>query len=122
MTPEQVESILRRDPGNHTGIGIKNVNDRLQIYFGRQYGLHITSEPDVGTTVEIRMPQIRRATMKRSKSILLCILLTLFCLCGCSSENTMPTQHSVVLIAKSTSTEFWLSVFAGAEAAARNTT
>ena len=59
MTPEQVESILRRDPGNHTGIGIKNVNDRLQIYFGRQYGLHITSEPDVGTTVEIRMPQIR---------------------------------------------------------------
>ena len=59
MTPEQVESILRRDPGNHTGIGIKNVNDRLQIYFGKQYGLHITSEPDVGTTVEIRMPQIR---------------------------------------------------------------
>lgn len=56
--------------------------------------------------------------MKRSKSILLCILLALFCLCGCSSENTMPTQHSVVLIAKSTSTEFWLSVFAGAEAAA----
>ena len=35
------------------------MNDRLQIYFGRQYGLHITSEPDVGTTVEIRMPQIR---------------------------------------------------------------
>lgn len=59
MTPEQVDSILRRDPGNHTGIGIKNVNDRLQIYFGKQYGLHIVSEPDVGTTVEIRMPQIR---------------------------------------------------------------
>ena len=41
------------------GIGIKNVNDRLKIYFGRSYGLSITSEPDVGTCVEIRMPRIR---------------------------------------------------------------
>ena len=56
--------------------------------------------------------------MKRSKSIFLCVLLVFFCLCGCSSESAIPTQHSVVLIAKSTRTEFWLSVFAGAEAAA----
>ena len=26
---------------------------------GSQYGLHITSEPDVGTCVEIRMPKVR---------------------------------------------------------------
>lgn len=30
-----------------------------QIYFGKQYGLRITSEPDVGTPVEIRMPKIK---------------------------------------------------------------
>ena len=40
------------------GIGIKNVNDRLRIYFGPGYGLSINSVPDEGTTVTIRMPQV----------------------------------------------------------------
>lgn len=59
MSQEQLGSILQQDPKDRTGIGIKNVNDRLQIYFGKHYGLHITSELDVGTCVEIRMPKIR---------------------------------------------------------------
>lgn len=59
MSPEQVASILDRAPSDRTGIGIKNVNDRLKIYFGKEYGLHITSELDVGTCVEIRMPKIK---------------------------------------------------------------
>lgn len=59
MSEEQIEAIMQHGPTDRTGIGIKNVNDRLKIYFGRNYGLHITSEPDVGTCVEIRMPKIR---------------------------------------------------------------
>lgn len=59
MGPEQLEAIMQNGPTDRTGIGIKNVNDRLKIYFGRNYGLSITSEPDVGTCVEIRMPGIR---------------------------------------------------------------
>ncbi len=59
MSPEQLEAIMQHGPTDRTGIGIKNVNDRLKIYFGRSYGLSITSEPDVGTCVEIRMPRIR---------------------------------------------------------------
>ena len=59
MSPEQVASILQHGPKDRTGIGIKNVNDRLQIYFGKKYGLRITSELDVGTCVEIRMPKIQ---------------------------------------------------------------
>ena len=59
MGPEQLEAIMQNGPTDRTGIGIKNVNDRLKIYFGRNYGLSITSEPDVGTCVEIRMPRIR---------------------------------------------------------------
>ena len=59
MGPEQLEAIMQHGPTDRTGIGIKNVNDRLKIYFGRNYGLSITSEPDVGTCVEIRMPRIR---------------------------------------------------------------
>ena len=59
MTQEQIENVLQSGPDDRTGIGIRNVNDRLQIYFGRQYGLHITGELDVGTCVEIRMPKIQ---------------------------------------------------------------
>ena len=59
MSQEQLQAIFQRDPKDRTGIGIKNVNDRLKIYFGKQYGLRITSELDVGTCVEIRMPKIR---------------------------------------------------------------
>ena len=59
MSKEQLSSILQHDPKDRTGIGIKNVNDRLKIYFGKHYGLHISSEPDVGTCVEILMPKIQ---------------------------------------------------------------
>lgn len=58
MTPEQCRSILDREPGDNRGIGIKNVNDRIRIYFGEEYGLRVESELDVGTRVIIRMPVI----------------------------------------------------------------
>ena len=58
MSAEQIESIMQHGPKDRAGIGIKNVSDRLKIYFGKNYGLSITSEPDVGTCVEIRMPKI----------------------------------------------------------------
>lgn len=59
MAPEQVEAILSKERSDHTGIGIKNVNDRLKIYFGAKYGIEIQSVPDEGTRVTIRMPKVR---------------------------------------------------------------
>lgn len=56
MAPEQVAELLKNEPSDRTGIGIKNVNDRLRIYFGPPYGLSIDSVPDEGTVVTIRMP------------------------------------------------------------------
>ena len=56
--------------------------------------------------------------MKRNKAILLSGILLLSLLFSCASTAQTPSQHTVTLIAKSTETEFWLSVFAGAEAAA----
>lgn len=58
MTPEQCKEILHKESGSRTGIGIKNVNDRIKIYFGDEYGLTITSELDEGTCVAIRMPKV----------------------------------------------------------------
>ena len=59
MSEEQCREILHREAGDRTGIGIKNVNDRIRIYFGEAYGLRITSELDEGTCVEIRIPKVK---------------------------------------------------------------
>ena len=58
MTKEQCGKILAKDRSDSGGIGVKNVNDRLKIYFGEKYGLSIESELDVGTTVTVRIPRI----------------------------------------------------------------
>ena len=56
--------------------------------------------------------------MRQSKWCVCWVALALCLLCACTSSPVTSTQHSVTLVAKSTQTEFWLSVFAGAEAAA----
>ena len=56
--------------------------------------------------------------MKQNKWAVLSTALTLFLLCGCTASIAPSSQHTVAIVAKSTQTEFWLSVFAGAEAAA----
>lgn len=60
MTEEQCRKILQKEKSDSSGIGVKNVNDRLRIYFGEKYGISIESELDVGTTVIIRIPKITK--------------------------------------------------------------
>jgi two-component system sensor histidine kinase YesM len=45
------------DSRRFTGIGVKNVLERIQLYFGTRYGLTIHSEPGVGTSIIITLPQ-----------------------------------------------------------------
>ncbi|MFR3237526.1 MAG: sensor histidine kinase [Acutalibacter sp.] len=59
MSQEQIDTIMAQGPKEHGGIGIRNVNDRLQIYFGKEYGVKISSQLDMGTCVEIRMPKVK---------------------------------------------------------------
>ncbi len=56
--------------------------------------------------------------MRRNSRGLLCCALAACLLTGCAAESPAAEQYRVALVAKSTETEFWLSVFAGAEAAA----
>ena len=58
MTAKQREEILKKERSDSSGIGIKNVNDRIKIFFGESYGIQIDSEPDEGTTIRIRFPKI----------------------------------------------------------------
>ncbi|HAB00316.1 MAG TPA: sensor histidine kinase [Ruminococcaceae bacterium] len=60
MTQEQCRKILEKGRSDSGGIGVKNVNDRLKIYFGEAYGIEIHSEPDVGTKVVVRIPKIEK--------------------------------------------------------------
>ena len=58
MTEEQVADLFKNDGTDRHGIGVKNVNDRIKIYFGDKYGISVESELDVGTRVIIRIPKI----------------------------------------------------------------
>ena len=46
-----------------SGIGLRNVHERIQLYYGSSYGLTILSEPDVGTTVRIHLPCVDYASL-----------------------------------------------------------
>lgn len=60
MTAEQVEGLLKKERSDSSGIGIKNVSDRIKIYFGDNYGVKVESEPDVGTKITVRIPKITK--------------------------------------------------------------
>ena len=42
--------------GKGSGVGLRNVNERIQLYFGKEYGLKILSQPDEGTLARIHLP------------------------------------------------------------------
>ncbi|MCR5426498.1 MAG: sensor histidine kinase [Lachnospiraceae bacterium] len=65
MTPEELEhlragirgKVQPSGGGKGNGIGLKNVEDRIQLSFGKQYGLEIYSEYGKYTKVAIRLPR-----------------------------------------------------------------
>ena len=56
---QKLAHIQKLKEGTETGIGIRNVHQRLQVYFGKEYGVDIESELDEGTTVTIILPKIK---------------------------------------------------------------
>ena len=56
--------------------------------------------------------------MRRNRLLALWAALALLCLWGCGAEEAPGARRSVALITKSTDSEFFLAVFAGARAAA----
>jgi two-component system sensor histidine kinase YesM len=61
--PEETLRKLQEDTdGNvmyaqtHKGVGLRNVNDRLRLYFGDNYKLTIESGKDIGTKITIKHP------------------------------------------------------------------
>lgn len=69
MTKEQCQKIIAHDESDQFGIGIKNVNDRLKIYFGQEYGLKIESELDCGTKVIVKIPKLTEEEARREGGV-----------------------------------------------------
>ena len=72
MTREQVKRLFgdtdHMPSGRGSGIGVKNVHQRIRLYFGNDYGLEIQSEPDEGTTVTAHLPAIPYEEVKKEGS------------------------------------------------------
>lgn len=61
MTEDTVSRLLvgnQHVRGHGSGVGLINVHTRIQLRFGKDYGLEIESAPDEGTTVRIHLPFI----------------------------------------------------------------
>lgn len=61
MTQETIERVLHEEnecDNYFCGIGIKNVAERVRLYFGTECGLRIQSSPNCFTTVEITVSMI----------------------------------------------------------------
>lgn len=59
MSSEKIDQILKGLQKNNkfnNNIGLKNVNDRIKLYFGVDYGLVIHSEEGKGTVIQICLP------------------------------------------------------------------
>lgn len=71
MSEKQVEELRRKiqgeidsNGGSGNGIGLKNVQDRIQIAFGKKYGIEISSMLGVYTKILVRIPVTCRVEAK----------------------------------------------------------
>ena len=61
MDEEQIKNSLigeKDDDSKQHHIGLKNVNERLKLYFGEGYGIMVKSEKQIGTTVTFEIPYL----------------------------------------------------------------
>lgn len=61
IAPDEIDLLLTDRPEAHkkgSGVGLVNVHKRIQLFFGKEYGVTITSKLDEGTTVTIKIPAV----------------------------------------------------------------
>ena len=49
---------IREQPAEKGGVALTNVNNRIHLLYGEEYGLHAFSMPGVGTDVQITLPVV----------------------------------------------------------------
>ena len=70
MSPEKAASLLSSPVSGGkerlSGIGVRNVHERIQLYYGPEYGLQFESSPGLGTTVRIWLPLVNETGQSTS--------------------------------------------------------
>lgn len=68
MTLNQLEhlrsELVKEEIKENLHLGLSNVNQRIKLYFGEEYGVTIESDINTGTTVTIRVPKIYNSAQK----------------------------------------------------------
>lgn len=65
---ELIEKLRKNDTSSGKSIGLTNVNKRIKMYHGDQYGLTVSSKVGEGTTISVKLP---REPLGKSKPELL---------------------------------------------------
>lgn len=72
MDEEELEQLRQQiekpcqETEKEKGFGLANVNERIHMYFGPEYGMKIQSQKGKGTTVEIVIPAILEAPVEKT--------------------------------------------------------
>ncbi|PCL91457.1 cache domain-containing sensor histidine kinase [Paenibacillus lautus] len=56
MKQERIQEIFDPRDNSHTGCGIRNIEQRVKLHYGSEYGVSIFSKVGIGTSVQIRIP------------------------------------------------------------------
>lgn len=57
MSPEEIDAILCSESDSTTEkIGLRNISERVKLLYGEAYGLSVTSQKGLFTTVTVRLP------------------------------------------------------------------
>ncbi|MBY0010624.1 sensor histidine kinase [Paenibacillus typhae] len=69
MSRETLNTILSGGgkSGSGSGVGVRNVNERIGLYYGREFGLSFESELEEGTTVTIVFPAVSSSASLESQ-------------------------------------------------------
>ncbi|SEO05152.1 sensor histidine kinase [Paenibacillus sp. OV219] len=62
MEPEKIARIneeISHYNSDSSSLGLKNINERLQLFFGEQYGLRVASQLGQGTCVSVQIPYMK---------------------------------------------------------------
>ncbi|MCI1774425.1 MAG: sensor histidine kinase [Paenibacillus lautus] len=62
MKRGRIDEIFDPRDNSHTGCGIRNIDQRVKLHYGSEYGVSIFSKVGIGTSVQIRIPaRVRNA-------------------------------------------------------------
>lgn len=56
INPADIEGLLSGQEEGTRGIGLRNVNDRIQLTFGKSFGIAVKNRPDGGTCIRVTQP------------------------------------------------------------------